>query len=173
MSENNIRKINDLNILENIPEGSSLLINHDGVAKLLKADLLEKAIPLVVKVEVSGNSPDDLTSITCNVPYETLKNALINKDRVVLAKIIVPDVEVGDTTSANDGTVSITNTYDNTYTWFEEIYRAKVESGTYTEKTKIAEFVLIANDDIGITIFYTSDGSLSFTPPMEAPVVPG
>lgn len=172
MSENNIRKINDLDILESIPEGSSLLINHDGVAKLLKADVLEKAIPLMVKVEVAGNSADDST-VTCNVPYETLKNALINKDRVVLAKIIVPDVEVGDTTSANDGTVSIMNTYDNTYTWFQEIYRAKVESGTYTEKTKISEFVLIANDNIGITIFYTSDGSLSFTPPMETPVVPG
>lgn len=166
MSENNIRKINDLDILESIPEGSSLLINHDGTAKLLKAEVIEKAIPLVVKVEVSGNSPDDST-ITCNVPYETLKNALINKDRVVLAKIIVPDVEVGDTTSANDGTVQITNTYDNTYTMFQEIYRAKIESGTYTEKTKIAEFVLIANDDINIAIFYASDGSLSFNPPMN------
>lgn len=164
--EMNVRKINDLDVVDAIPTGSSLLINDDGTAKLLKANVLEKAMPLVVKVEVSGNSPDDST-ITCNVPYETLKNALINKDRVVLAKIIVPDVEVGDTTSANDGTVSITNTYDNTYTWFQEIYRAKVESGTYTEKTKIAEFVLIANDDIDITIFYTSDGSLSFTPPMN------
>lgn len=163
--EMNVRKINDLDVVDAIPTGSSLLINDDGTAKLLKANVLEKAMPLVVKVEVSGNSPDDLTSITCNVPYETLKNALINKDRVVLAKIIVPDVEVGDTTSANDGTTSITNTYDNTYTMFQEIYRAKVESGTYTEKTKISEFVLMANDDIGITIFYTSDGSLNFTPP--------
>ena len=164
--EMNVRKINDLDVVDAIPAGSSLLINDDGTAKLLKADVLEKAMPLVVKVEVSGNSPDDST-ITCNVPYETLKNALINKDRVVLAKIIVPDVEVGDTTSASDGTTSITNTYDNTYTKFQEIYRVKVESGTYTEKTKISEFVLIANDDIGITMFYTSDGSLSSTPPMN------
>lgn len=87
--EMNVRKINDLDVVDAIPAGSSLLINDDGTAKLLKADVLNPFYYTVTGTftwhEASGDDEAHGSwAFTCDKTFAEIKEAFQNGRRVLM-----------------------------------------------------------------------------------------
>lgn len=159
--EMNVRKINDLDVVDAIPAGSSLLINDDGTAKLLKADVLEKAMPYVVKLTVDYTN----RTATCDTPYATLKQLLTDITRMIVVDMPYFEPEVGASAPGDSEIIYIN--YSSGYAYYTEVHGYIVEDSKLARIEVLGEYIIFkrTGGPADIPIFYTPDGTLSFDIP--------
>lgn len=165
--EMNVRKINELDVVDAIPAGSSLLINDGGEAKLLPTSLLDAVIPLVVTIDYDA----DTETWSADVPYETLKARLLANGAVtvkVTDNVGEPfdKIQVGGNSTNEDGTYINDIYYGLEHkvclakSWDITVANKKI---TAIDKYTVIEFAMFYNERDGalIYLYYDADGTLT------------